>query len=101
MGKELHLIFKETVYRGSKVRAWISETLLAEVMVTKKVIFQERYNWKHVASGLNGEFIRFDKTRFRSQGGTGSHVKGCILSRPLRKRIDMLFEKMDWLSIQG
>lgn len=60
---------ENTVYCGTEIKALISETLLAEVIATRKVTFQERNIREHDANGMKGGSMSFDRTRFKSHWG--------------------------------
>lgn len=63
-----------TMFGDSDIRVLISETLLAEVLATRKVTFQERNSRGLNASSSKGGLESLDRIRFRSHGGTGSQI---------------------------
>lgn len=60
---------KETVYGDSDVGAWISGTLLAEVIATRKATFQKRNSKGQVARGSKGDPVSLNRTKFCHEPG--------------------------------
>lgn len=88
------------VFGGSVSRAFSSPTLLAQVMATKEDTFAERCRNEQDAKGLNGGPTRADKTKFKSQGVTGSQIDRNSPSRPLKNLLMIRLVKTFLPSIQ-
>lgn len=61
----------------------ISPICLAEVMATKKAVFNVRHLMEVSSIGSNGGLVRAVRTKDRSQGGVLTLDVGRILSAPL------------------
>lgn len=71
-GRSWTLSLKNTMYGGSDARALISETLLDEVITTRKATFQESSSREHDASGSKGGPMNIERTRFKTHMGISS-----------------------------
>lgn len=59
-----------------------SFTLLADVMVTRKVTFMDRQDMEHMASGSKDGLVSTERSRLMSHSSDGFTTSGKVLMRP-------------------
>lgn len=83
------------MYGSIEKRVWSSQTLLADVIATKKATFQVRCCIEVLCMSSKGGAINLDKTRFNSYGEAGCLIGGKVFFNTSKKSLTTGIVKKD------